>query len=151
MLTCKTCHKDLFTQGKNKKARYCNTKCANKWYYSQGDYTPVSDTDRKQEKPIPNLSENERNRKNLISQRYRLGWQEYLTLYETQSGGCALCKIPLGISKDTPDKEVAHVDHCHTTGKVRGLLCSKCNKGLGHFFDNSVTLRLAAEYIERHK
>ncbi len=42
-----------------------------------------------------------------------------------------------------------HVDHCHTTGKVRGMLCSDCNTGLGKFKDGPALLRRAAEYLER--
>lgn len=41
------------------------------------------------------------------------------------------------------------VDHCHTTGKFRGLICDKCNLGIGHFADNPSLLRAAADYLER--
>lgn len=54
--------------------------------------------------------------------------------------GCVVC----GATKNL------HIDHCHTSGKIRGVLCTNCNRGLGHFKDNPQLLRLAAEYIEKH-
>lgn len=41
-----------------------------------------------------------------------------------------------------------HIDHCHTTGVVRGILCRKCNLGLGHFRDNEELLRMAIKYLK---
>lgn len=43
------------------------------------------------------------------------------------------------------------VDHCHVTGKVRGLLCSDCNRGIGLLGDDPAVLRRAADYIDRHR
>jgi hypothetical protein len=74
--------------------------------------------------------------------------QEYDRMFEEQDGVCAICKkeetaTRLGTVIRMP------VDHCHTTGQVRGLLCDKCNKGIGHFFDDPDLLRSAADYLER--
>lgn len=52
---------------------------------------------------------------------------------------CAICKVPI--------KENAHLDHDHETNKVRGLLCSTCNIGLGLFRDNIKNLKSAIEYL----
>lgn len=62
-----------------------------------------------------------------------------------QRNVCAICKLP-----NVSDKAFA-VDHCHKTGQVRGLLCSRCNLGLGLFQDDEETLREAARYVERFK
>lgn len=62
-----------------------------------------------------------------------------------QGGHCALCSR-------TPDQEhhgVLHVDHDHSSGKVRALLCSNHNTALGLFADDPTALRAAADYIER--
>lgn len=59
-----------------------------------------------------------------------------------RQGGCAICKSP------TPNgqKDWA-VDHDHKTGKIRGILCAPCNKGLGHFQDDKQRLQQAIEYL----
>jgi hypothetical protein len=81
---------------------------------------------------------------------YGLTWEQYMCMFEKQAGGCAICKSPIS-SHNTPDImfPVAHVDHCHNTGKIRGLLCQACNKGIGHLKDNATLCRLAAEYLEK--
>ena len=86
----------------------------------------------------------------LIKRLYNLSWTDYMTMFTTQQGECVICKQPMSAFK-TPDMkyEVAHVDHCHKTGKVRGLLCNLCNSGLGKFKDDPVLCRLAATYLER--
>lgn len=64
----------------------------------------------------------------------------------SKSGGrrvlCAICKRPPATSKAT------HLDHCHTSGVIRGVLCASCNKGLGHFRDDPALIRTAAHYLE---
>jgi hypothetical protein len=61
---------------------------------------------------------------------------------KAQDGKCAICGYKFG--QKIGD---AHVDHDHKTGKVRGLLCSHCNRGLGYFRDKAVTLSRAAFYL----
>jgi hypothetical protein len=64
--------------------------------------------------------------------------EAYQRLVAKQNGRCALCaRVPRGL----------HVDHDHETGKVRGLLCSTCNTGLGKFSDDPERLEAAARYI----
>jgi hypothetical protein len=63
-----------------------------------------------------------------------------------QGGVCAICDSPDPGNK----KGWWHVDHCHTTGAVRSILCSSCNSGLGYAKDSPVILRKMAEYIEAH-
>ena len=69
-------------------------------------------------------------------------------LLEAQGGVCAICAAPLllGVPQTLTGNEAA-IDHDHTTGKVRGVLCGRCNKGLGLFLDNPVSLRAAADYL----
>lgn len=69
---------------------------------------------------------------------YGLGTDGYNNLLMKQGGKCAVCGEVSGSFK---------VDHDHDTGLVRGLLCNKCNLGLGHFKDDPLLLSAAAQYI----
>lgn len=68
---------------------------------------------------------------------------EYLFLLQRQNGVCAIC------AKTCTSGRKLAVDHCHTTGLVRGLLCMKCNIGLGHFRENPLFLASAITYVQR--
>ena len=69
---------------------------------------------------------------------------EYEAMLEQQGNACAICGAGIGCGLGYR----LRVDHCHDTGKVRGLLCSECNLGLGKFRDNPEFLRKAADYLE---
>lgn len=72
----------------------------------------------------------------------------YDSMLKSQEFGCAICKSKIG--HFTHKGEPAHlaVDHNHKTEEVRGLLCGKCNRGLGWFNDNPELLRSAALYLD---
>jgi hypothetical protein len=63
-------------------------------------------------------------------------------LFAAQRGCCAICELR---------PSVLYVDHCHTTGRVRGLLCANCNFGLGDFGDSSARCTRAGEYLRSHR
>ena len=71
---------------------------------------------------------------------YGITLEAYEKLKKTQSNRCAICGV-------TPDK-CLDIDHCHQTGTVRGLLCQKCNKGLGFFEDSIDLLSCAIKYLK---
>jgi len=82
-------------------------------------------------------------RKSKFKKQYGITIEQYDEMLAAQNGGCAICgeKTPGGRTKNFA------VDHCHTTGKVRGLLCTKCNRGLGLFNDRTDLLKLATNYL----
>lgn len=71
-------------------------------------------------------------------------------LYDKQKGKCAICGHCLG-KRDSAGRvpSLAQLDHDHGSGKTRGVLCKKCNLGLGNFDDDTKRLRDAADYLDR--
>jgi hypothetical protein len=67
---------------------------------------------------------------------------EYDRLLKEQGGGCGICGAP------HPETGSFHVDHDHETGRVRGLLCFRCNAGLGQFDESVEKLLSAIAYLE---
>ncbi len=74
---------------------------------------------------------------------YGMSLEQWWDLFEDQCGVCACCFTP----PDIPGQDLC-VDHCHHTGRVRGLICTGCNQGLGHFHDNIGLLQQAIRYLE---
>jgi hypothetical protein len=73
---------------------------------------------------------------------YGITIEQYDALLIAQGGRCAVCR-------GSGDGKPWHVDHCHDTGEVRGILCALCNRGIGHFRESADLLRAAANYLER--
>jgi hypothetical protein len=75
---------------------------------------------------------------------------QYHALFEKQAGVCAICGKP---ETKTVKGTLAYlsVDHDHETGAIRGLLCDKCNGGIGHFNDDIALLERAVAYLRSHE
>ena len=76
---------------------------------------------------------------------YGLDFAEYNKMLEKQNGVCAICS---SIPPDNHKKRL-NIDHCHTTGRVRGLLCDACNRALGLFKDSPDLMLKAISYLAR--
>ena len=87
----------------------------------------------------------EKRRKRKLWTKYRMTTEDYNKLMEDQNGKCKICG-----TKETRNKKYQFlpVDHCHTTGEVRGLLCDYCNVGLGRFEDDIERLERAISYLK---
>lgn len=82
--------------------------------------------------------------------RYGVTREQVAEMYQAQGGRCAICarETPLtGVKR----AELVAVDHCHSTKKVRGLLCRSCNLMLGNSGDSVKVLRAGIAYLERHE
>jgi hypothetical protein len=73
--------------------------------------------------------------------------EEYDALLVKQEYKCAICQLSETATRRGELKQLA-VDHCHDTGRIRGLLCQRCNVGLGQFQDDAELLRAAISYME---
>lgn len=81
-----------------------------------------------------------------LKNKYSITIEEYEDLLEKQNGGCAICeRNDSGVSWS----KNLHVDHCHTSGKIRGLLCQPCNVSLGQMSEDIDLLYRAIEYLRR--
>jgi hypothetical protein len=139
LLKCSTCKEDkdpsCFHKAGNKKRGYqfsciaCRKKIKNKqresmteqeWYLTQRQYW--------------------------LKSQYGLNLSDYNDLIKEQNHKCAICET------DEVDafKGLLFVDHCHTSGKVRGLLCHHCNTALGKFKDSESILMRAIEYVRKN-
>jgi hypothetical protein len=78
---------------------------------------------------------------------YGITFADYERMLAEQGGGCAICGSKTSKAIIRGKEVLFHVDHDHETGVVRGLLCAKCNLGLGSFEDEPDLLRAAAEYL----
>jgi hypothetical protein len=78
--------------------------------------------------------------------KYKITTPERDALLESQSSLCGICNKEVGF-----DSRTANVDHCHSSGKVRGILCFNCNTAIGSLKDNVDLLNNAIKYLEKHK
>lgn len=91
----------------------------------------------------------QKQRQNSARYKYGIDWPVVVQMFETQGGSCKICSRTLSLEVNGRDRTKAvRIDHCHSTGAVRGLLCDWCNNGLGKFFDSPALLKAAATYLE---
>ena len=82
---------------------------------------------------------------------YGINEIEYQRMLKIQKDKCLICKQSEYRKDRNGNIQPLSVDHCHKIGKVRGLLCFRCNAGLGNFNDNPEILKQAAKYLEENQ
>jgi hypothetical protein len=86
-------------------------------------------------------------RRQRLRSKYNISEGEYDRMRDACGGRCEIC----GASESESHWGILAVDHCHSTGKVRGLLCTACNTTIGRMRDDAELLRKAADYLERNQ
>lgn len=81
--------------------------------------------------------------KSLLKNKYGISIAIYEAMVLRQHGQCAICQT-------VPRRRRLSIDHDHSTGKIRGLLCHECNTGLGFFRDSPWILEKAKQYVSKH-
>lgn len=81
-----------------------------------------------------------------LKKAYGIGYEEYQTMLAAQDGMCAICG-----TLDTGKRRAFAVDHCHTCGEVRGLLCSPCNTAIGSLKEDLGIMQRAMDYVRFHQ
>lgn len=77
-----------------------------------------------------------------LERKYGITSEQRAEMFEAQKGRCKICG-----KHESEQRRALAVDHCHTTGAVRGLLCDNCNRGIGYFRDNHEVLKAAIKYL----
>lgn len=133
---CKRCQQEhplttefwIIRRGRGSECREVNRARARKNYvYKPRNLTPEQVRDK------------------MMRARYGITQAQYLQLAEAQDNKCAICHLPA----NEAGRGMLYVDHNHTNGEIRGLLCSSCNTGLGHIGDTVEALTKAKAYLER--
>ena len=87
-------------------------------------------------------------RRRTLRYRYGIDQEQYDAILEQQDHRCAICRTAdLEVRNGQGERYALHIDHDHETGRIRGLLCFRCNNGIG-LLPHSEVLRAAANYLE---
>ncbi len=111
---------------------------------------PGDQADQRQAAARKLLYENQRDRVRDVAfqEKYDISLAQYEHMHAEQNGVCLICGKPETIERNGKPRLLA-VDHCHDTGKVRGLLCGKCNPMIGYADHSIDILTRAIDYLKR--
>ena len=128
--------------GLQPKCKTCIREQKRLWWGNNGEAV----LRKRRENPIPPTEEFRRYQRDWqLRKRYGITQEDFERMALSQNHLCAICgEIPSGTDKRG---DLLHVDHCHDTGVVRGLLCNRCNIGISNLKHDPAILRNAAEYL----
>lgn len=148
---CSKCkqEKELFCFSKDKhqknglqcRCKDCSAEAARKSYYKNKDKALIKNRTWREKTGKEYFAE-----RHLINT-YGITGKERNVLLANQNHKCDIC----GIDEVDATKSKLYVDHCHTTGKVRALLCHNCNTLIGHCKESEDVLLKAIQYLRKHK
>ena len=138
------CREELRVRSARVRAEQPEKIKADKASYYQRNKVKLRARAREWRKNNPLKKPDPAQRKNtLLKSKFGITLADYNAMLEEQKGVCAIC--------GEVGAKSLHVDHCHTTGRIRGLLCFRCNNAIGQFKESETILLNAVAYIARHK
>ena len=81
-----------------------------------------------------------------LKRKHGITLADFFDLMDAQNNKCSICSV----SFEEIGRKRTHLDHCHKTEKIRGVLCNNCNQALGLLKDDVNTLKSAIAYLEKH-
>ncbi len=140
---CKNCKSEYGKQWRNKNK---STHVPKKAEYYKNNQEIIS-----RKKKIQRMTNLERFQENNLKFNFDMSLEQYKNISKSQDNVCAICRLPETSKPQNGRTKNLAVDHCHKTGKIRGLLCGKCNKGIGLLQDNEEILMSAISYLKKSK
>lgn len=136
---------DFYIHPNTKDGRQSNCKAC-KMTTSSVQYLNCDKTERNKtrKEQYHNDTSGQKNRQ--LKSQYGITLEQYNQMFSDQNGCCKICNI-----HQSELKRKLFIDHCHKTGKVRGLLCVQCNSGLGFFKDELELFESAIQYLKDNK
>lgn len=122
--------------------KVCQLIKSKDWYNKNKESVRKNSKLRRENSPIYKNYQKNGRRKSYLIRKYGITEEEYKKIKKLQGGVCKICEMECIFGKELS------VDHCHKTGKIRGLLCRKCNIGLGYFDDDTKKLSKAMKYLK---
>lgn len=143
---CKPCY-DRWLKEQNPGYRERQLSNTQRWAHANPDKWAALQERRRQKiacDPVERERVKVQARSNLLKRKYGITPDDYDRMLAEQNGGCAICRR-------APGKRPLHVDHCHATGQVRGLLCHQCNWYLGTIEADVNVLPRLLTYLRSYK
>lgn len=126
--------------GYQHQCKACKYKVSEEW--RKRNRESVNAKQREYQRANPDVA-----RRSWVKKKYGMTWDEYQSMVFTHDNRCGVC---WRTADEAEPGRLLSVDHCHETGRVRGLLCGGCNRALGLLQDDVLRIRKLAEYVERY-
>ena len=142
---------NIFMDGKSRRCKACAVEKATAWRVAN----PERHRENQRRAQRAYVSRNpDVQRATQLKAKYGITIADFDAMFAAQNGCCKVCDVKLDVytrfvSESPVNKATtAHIDHCHSTGRVRGLLCLRCNSAVGYLKDCPERARRLAQYLE---